>query len=118
MQPDYKKYFVLLIAIILLPYSLPAQQAVTVDLAYFRGAGNRSRVEVYLGIDRSSLNYKDLRRQKVADLAAVILVQEKGIVTAFREIPIRDIVAEPIGAVICQTDFELLPGHYDVKLAV
>ncbi|MFC1543021.1 hypothetical protein ACFL4K_00615 [Candidatus Neomarinimicrobiota bacterium] len=92
------------------------------DLALFQVAENRSRLEVYLGIDRRQVTYRREEVRYVAHLASVVLLKQRGQIVDFKEIPIDDVVSSfdesPSGIIIKQTTFNLAPGIYDLQVIV
>ncbi|MFB0515620.1 MAG: hypothetical protein ACETWG_03340, partial [Candidatus Neomarinimicrobiota bacterium] len=92
------------------------------DVGIYRAAGNRSRLEVYLEINRGQVTYEEVRGRYVAHLAGVVLINQRGRIVDFREMSIDDIVERlngaPQGTIPKQATFTLAPGEYEVQVAV
>ena len=92
------------------------------DLGLFRAAGNRSRLEVYLGIDRRQITYERERGRYAAHMAGVVLLKQRGQIIDFREMAIEDVVDHlddgPHGVIPKQATFSLEPGSYDLLVVV
>gem|GEM_PF-6575883 len=92
------------------------------DLGLFRAEGNRSRLEVYLDLDRRWVTYKREGGRYAAHLAGVILLKQRGQIVHFREMAIDDVVDHledgSQGAIPIQATFSLTPGSYDLQIVV
>lgn len=92
------------------------------DLGLFRAEGNRSRLEVYLGIDRRQITYERERGRYAAHMAGVVLLKQRGQIIDFREMAIEDVVDHlddgPHGVILKQASFSLEPGSYDLWVVV
>ncbi len=92
------------------------------DLGLFRAEGNRSRLEVYLGLDRRWVTYERERGRYAAHLAGVVLLKQRGQIVQFREMTIDDVVDYldhgPHGVILKQAAFILTPGSYDLQVVV
>ena len=92
------------------------------DLGLFRAEGNRSRLEVYISLDRQGVTYERERGRYTAHLAAVVLLKQRGQIIHFRELAIDDAVDNlddgPRGMIFRQATFSLAPGSYDLQVVV
>ena len=92
------------------------------DLGLFRAEGNRSRLEVYISLDRQGVTYERERGRYTAHLAGVVLLKQRGQIIHFRELAIDDAVDNlddgPQGMIFRQATFSLVPGAYDLQVVV
>ena len=92
------------------------------DLGLFRAEGNRSRLEVYIGLDRQGVTYERERGRYTAHMAGVVLLKQRGQIIHFRELAIDDAVDNlddgPQGMIFRQATFSLVPGAYDLQVVV
>ncbi|GAH69401.1 unnamed protein product, partial [marine sediment metagenome] len=92
------------------------------DLGLFRAEGNRSRLEVYISLDRQWITYERERGRYKAHLAGVVLLKQLGQIIDFREMAIEDVVDHlddgPHGVIPKQATFSLEPGSYDLRVVV
>jgi len=105
----------------ILPH-VPNNLAVGVDLRLFQTVGDRSRLEVYLEIERRQVTYERERGGYAAHLAGVVLIKQRGQIVHFREMAIDDVVDlldnGPQGVIPKQATFSLTPGSYDIQVTV
>ena len=70
---------------------LPAREfPLDVDVGHFRASSGLSRLEVYYGIARDRVTYQEKRGGYTAQLAAVVMVIQRGQIIDFREMSIKD----------------------------
>ncbi|MEE9465956.1 MAG: hypothetical protein V3W14_10330, partial [Candidatus Neomarinimicrobiota bacterium] len=90
------------------------QTHVAIDWGYFQAEGRQTRLEVYLGFNRSSLDYLSEGEHFVARPAVVVMIKRRGTIIAFRELEMADRRPQATGYIAQQADFTLKPGSYDL----
>ncbi|UCH63840.1 MAG: hypothetical protein JSU77_05190 [Fidelibacterota bacterium] len=95
---------------------------VKLDLGLFRTESNRTRLEVYLGLDRRGITYKREGNRYAAHLAGVVLIKQRGQIIQFQEMVIDDVVDHldngAQGIIPKQVTFSLNPGSYELQVTV
>ena len=106
------------LAIGLLAAVLSAQGPVAIAWGTFRASGGQTRLEVYLGLDRTALEWRDDGDHQVARAAAVVMVKRRGAIIAFQELDIVDRRPQAPGRIPKQATFTLKRGKYDLQVVV
>ncbi|UCH10802.1 MAG: hypothetical protein JSU61_02630, partial [Fidelibacterota bacterium] len=92
------------------------------DIGLFRATEDQSRIEVYLGIERQQLRYEPIQSRYRTELAAVVLVKQRGHIVDFKELSVEDVidrVDDPDPGVISrQATFVLEAGKYNIQAVV
>ncbi len=100
----------------LLTAVLSAREPVAIAWGTFRASSGQTRLEVYLGLDRSVLDWQEDGDQQVARAAAVVMVKRRGAIIAFKELQVVDRRPQAPGRIPKQATFTLQPGKYDLQV--
>ncbi len=95
---------------------LSAKEPVAIAWGAFRASGGQTRLEVYLGLDRSALDWQDDGDHRVAQAALVVMVMRRGAIIAFKELQVVDRRPQAPGRIPKQATFTLKPGKYDLQV--
>ncbi len=102
----------------LLAAVLSAKVPVAIAWGTFRAPSGQTRLEVYLGLDRFALDWRDDGDHQVARAAAVVMVKRRGAIIAFKELEVVDRRPQAPGRIPKQATFTLKPGKYDLQVVV